>query len=187
MSGELLKSANRPSFFRSKHDRENRIKFGKNFRSFTSAYDRQTASGSKSLSCLSSLDVLLSHWENGAFTPFVTSLETNNVIIEREYIRTREAWTKMKTRVTRWSGAVTRRSNALDLEPDVFKQSDPRRIARSLKRSSEASHRRKSTPYQSAMSMLNFYINRGGSNVSAKQKRVLARAKTELRKAFHKT
>jgi len=86
----------------------------------------------------------------------------------------------------RWSGEVTRRSNALDLEANVFKQSNPGRIARSLKRSAEASHRRKGTPYQSAMSMLNFYINRAGSNLPAKQKRVLTRSKEELRKVFKK-
>ncbi len=94
----------------------------------------------------------------------------------------------MKTRATRrWSGAVTRQSNALDLEPNVFKHSNPRRIALSLKRSAESSHRRKATPYQSAMSMLNFYINRAGSGLSGKQKGVLVRAKEELRKVFHRT
>lgn len=86
----------------------------------------------------------------------------------------------------RWSAAVTSRSNALDLESKVFKQRSPRRIALSLKRSAVASHRRKATPYQSAMSMLNFYINRAGSNLSGNQKRVLVRAKDELRKAFHR-
>jgi hypothetical protein len=86
----------------------------------------------------------------------------------------------------RWSGEVTRHSNALDLESNVFKQSSPRRIALSLKRSAEASRRRKAAPYQSAMSMLNFYINRAGSNLSAKQRGVLFRAKSELRKAFHR-
>ncbi len=93
----------------------------------------------------------------------------------------------MKRRVKkRWSAAVTRRSNALDLEPDVFKQRSPRRIAVSLKRSAEVSRRRKAAPFQSAMSMLNFYINRAGSNLSAQQKKTLSRAKVELRKAFHK-
>lgn len=93
----------------------------------------------------------------------------------------------MKTRSEkRWSAAVTRHSNALDLESKVFKQSSPRRIALSLKRSAETSRRRKATPYQSAMSMLNFYINRAGSNLSAKQKAVLNQAKAELRKAFHR-
>lgn len=86
----------------------------------------------------------------------------------------------------RWSGEVTRRSNALDLESSVFKQTSPRGIALSLKRSAENSHRRKASPYQSAMSMLNFYINRAGSNLSQKQKGILVRAKSELRKAFHR-
>ena len=93
----------------------------------------------------------------------------------------------MKTRAKRrWSGEVTRRSNALDLKANVFKQRSPRRIALSLKRSAEASHRRKARPYQSAMSMLNFYVNRAGANLSAKQKGVLTRAKGELRKVFHR-
>ncbi len=93
----------------------------------------------------------------------------------------------MKRRVKkRWSAAVTRRSNALDLEPGVFKQRSPRRIAVSLKRSAEVSRRRNAAPFQSAMSMLNFYINRAGSNLSAQQKKTLSRAKVELRKAFHK-
>jgi len=93
---------------------------------------------------------------------------------------------KKRSKGRRWSGEVTRRSNALDLEPDVFKQSSPRRIALSLKRSAEASTRRKGTPYQSAMSMLNFYINRAGSNLSAKHKSTLAHAKHELRKVFQR-
>ena len=76
------------------------------------------------------------------------------------------------------------RSNALDLEPNVFKSTNPRRIALSLKRSAQASKRRKGTPYQSAMSMLNFYINRAGKNLPAKQKHVLEKAKDELREIF---
>jgi hypothetical protein len=83
-----------------------------------------------------------------------------------------------------WSGEVTQRSNALDLERGVFRGADPRRVALSLKRSAESSKRRKGTPYQSAMSMLNFYLNRAGRNVSARQRRVLERAKGELRKLF---
>jgi hypothetical protein len=84
----------------------------------------------------------------------------------------------------RWSAKVTKQSNALDLAPDVFKSKDSRRIALSLKRSAEQSTRRKGTPYQSAMSMLNFYINRAGKNLPQKQKRVLERAKDELRNVF---
>ena len=71
---------------------------------------------------------------------------------------------------SRWSAEVTKRSDALDLESDVFKWKDPRRIALSLKRSAERSKRRKGTPYQSAMSMLNFYINRAGKNLPQNQK-----------------
>src|SRR2546426_5772185 len=84
----------------------------------------------------------------------------------------------------RWSAQVTKQSNALDLRPKVFRSSNPRQVALSLKRSAERSKRRKGTPYQSAMSMLNFYINRAGKNLPKKQKRVLEKAKDELRDAF---
>lgn len=83
-----------------------------------------------------------------------------------------------------WSGRVTRESNALDLDTNVFSQTNPAKIAASLKRSAERSRRRKSSPYRSAMSMLTFYINRAGRNLSASRKRTLERAKDELRKAF---
>lgn len=76
------------------------------------------------------------------------------------------------------------RGGSLDLEPDVFKSRSPAKIAASLKRSAERSQRRKGTPLQSAMSMLNFYINRAGRNLSPARKRLLERAKPELRKAF---
>jgi len=85
-----------------------------------------------------------------------------------------------------WSGDVTKNSNALDLDRDVFTWKDPRKIARSLKRSAEKSVRRKATPYASAMSMLNFYINRAGKKLLPRQKQILQRAKTELRKVFNK-
>jgi len=81
---------------------------------------------------------------------------------------------------------VTERSDALDLEPGVFKGRDPKAIARSLKRSAEHSRRRKSDPFRSAMSMLTFYINRAGHNLSARRRHVLERAKDELRAAFHR-
>jgi Protein of unknown function (DUF3175) len=87
----------------------------------------------------------------------------------------------------RWSAEVTKHSDALDLEHDVFKSKDPRTIARSLKRSAEQSKRRKGTPYQSAMSMLNFYINRAGKNLPQARKRTLERAKDELRDVFGRT
>ena len=84
----------------------------------------------------------------------------------------------------RWSARVTKHSNALDLKPDVFKSKDPHKIALSLRRSAEHSKRRKAKPYQSAMSMLNFYINRAGKNLPQKQKRVLEKSKDELRDVF---
>jgi hypothetical protein len=85
---------------------------------------------------------------------------------------------------TRWSGRVTRGSNALDLQQGVFTWDDSKKIARSLKRSAEESNRRKSDPYRSAMSMLTFYINRAGKNLPKKQRETLERAKQELRKVF---
>jgi hypothetical protein len=88
---------------------------------------------------------------------------------------------------SRWSAAVTRRSNALDLESGVFKKRSARQVALSLKKSAEASKRRKATPFRSAMSMLNFEINRGGKNLTAERKRVLTNAKAELRRLFHRS
>lgn len=85
---------------------------------------------------------------------------------------------------TRWSQQVTETSNALDLEPGVFSLSDPREIALSLKRSAEASTRREADPFRSAMSMLNFYINRAGTQLDPTQRRQLERAKDELRALF---
>ena len=84
----------------------------------------------------------------------------------------------------RWSAEVMRKSDAMDLQPGVFKLKTPAAVARSLKRSAEASHRRKSTPFQSAMSMLNFEINRGGTNLTRERMQVLQQAKQELRKLF---
>jgi hypothetical protein len=89
-----------------------------------------------------------------------------------------------KTASTRWSARVTRESNALDLDKGVFTWKDPKRIAASLKRSAELSRRRKADPYRSALSMLTFYINRAGKNVPATRRKVLERAKAELRRQF---
>jgi hypothetical protein len=91
---------------------------------------------------------------------------------------------KKSSKTRRWSSEVTIHSDALDLEPEVFKGKDPRRIALSLKRAAERSKRRKGTPYQSAMSMLNFYINRAGKNLPLNQRRILERAKDELREVL---
>jgi len=91
-----------------------------------------------------------------------------------------------KRKKNHWSGCVTGRSDALDLEGGVFTRKNPKDIARSLKRSAEASTRRKAGPFQSAMSMLNFYINRAGKNLPPEQQKTLEQAKIELRKLFGK-
>jgi hypothetical protein len=88
----------------------------------------------------------------------------------------------MATRKKKWSGAVTKHSDAMDLKQDVFKQSDPKKIARSVKASATRSKRRKASPKRSAMSMLNFYVNRAGKNLSPAKKKKMQRAKKELRK-----
>lgn len=83
-----------------------------------------------------------------------------------------------------WSAEVTKKSNALDLEKGVFTWKNPRKIALSLKKSAEKSIRRKASPFHSAMSMLNFYINRAGKDLDPKKKNILEQAKIELRKLF---
>jgi hypothetical protein len=97
--------------------------------------------------------------------------------------RSTQARTKASTK--KWFKHVNETSNALELEPTVFKGS-PTAIAASLKRSAEQSHRRRGSPYQSAMSMLNFYINRGGRNLSGRDKLRLEQAKPKLRHLFHR-
>jgi len=86
----------------------------------------------------------------------------------------------------RWSRQVTEKSDALDLESGIFTHNDPRRIALSLKRSAEKSRRRKSDPFRSALSMLNFYINRAGSKLPKTRRARLETAKDELRSLYHR-
>jgi hypothetical protein len=87
------------------------------------------------------------------------------------------------TKKKKWSASVTEHSDALDLKDNVFKGT-PKEIARSLKKSAENSERRKSSPYRSAMSMLTFYINRAGKNLSVSERKKLEKAKDELRAEF---
>ncbi|HKP94130.1 MAG TPA: DUF3175 domain-containing protein [Fibrobacteria bacterium] len=86
----------------------------------------------------------------------------------------------------RWSQRVTETSDALDLEHGVFSEDDPAAIARSLKRSAERSRRKKTDSFRSAMSMLNFYVNRAGKNLPREKARILEAAKGELRSLFGK-
>lgn len=92
--------------------------------------------------------------------------------------------TKVEKQKKYWSREVSKHSFALDLEEGVFTWEDSKRIAASLKRSAEESTRRKAPPFQSAMSMLNFYINRAGRNLKPQRKKILEQAKVELRKIF---
>ena len=84
----------------------------------------------------------------------------------------------------KWSKKVNETSDAMDLEKDIFKSGDPKKIAASIKRSAEKSNRKKAEPFQSAMSMINFYENRGGKNISGAQQKVLDASKNELRKLY---
>ena len=84
----------------------------------------------------------------------------------------------------KWSQQVTEHSDALDLEQGVFKRRSAKRIAESLKHSAERSERRKSSPFRSAMSMLTFYINRAGEQLSQAQRTRLESAKRELRALY---
>jgi len=98
-----------------------------------------------------------------------------------------DAWSGMATnKRKRWSQRVTQTSNALDLDQGVFSKDDPRRIARSLKRSADRSKRRKSAPFRSAVSMLTFYINRAGKQLSKARRNRLEAAKEELRTLYGK-
>ncbi len=92
----------------------------------------------------------------------------------------------MKKNKKNWSGELIKESDALDLEKGVFTFRDPKKIAKSLKRSAEKSKRRKTNPFQSAMSMLNFYINRAGKSLPRERKETLEKTKFELRKIFGK-
>ena len=112
----------------------------------------------------------------------------NNPEGKRSFLRGKKLGEMKTTKKSKkyWSGVVTQTSNALDLEQGVFTWDDPKKIARSLKHSAETSARRKARPFQSAMSMLNFYINRAGKNLSSSQRKTLEQAKSELKIIFKK-
>lgn len=113
-----------------------------------------------------------------------TARKTAKKTTKKTHARRKTAGPKRGGR--RWSQHVTETSDALDLRRGVFSLRDPRKIAASLKRSAEQSKRRKANPYRSALSMLTFYINRAGKKLPASRRRVLTRAKDELREQFGK-
>lgn len=104
--------------------------------------------------------------------------------IQNMLMKTKDKKTGNKGQAKKWSAEVTKNSDALDLEENIFESKSSNKIAASLKKSAEESDRRKSNPYRSAMSMLTFYINRAGKNLEPEQKKILETAKEELRKAF---
>jgi hypothetical protein len=113
----------------------------------------------------------------------ITNKKTNKTTARRPSPARRKP-AATKTSPKRWSQRVTRESDALDLKRGVFKQTDPKKIAASLKRSAERSSRRKAGAYRSALSMLTFYINRAGKTLPKTQRDRLQRAKTELKHQF---
>ncbi len=84
-----------------------------------------------------------------------------------------------------WVKHVQETSFAMDLPEGAFTHS-PKKIAQILKDAVFASDRTKGTKFQSAMSMLNYYINRAGKNLNPETKARLEQAKIELRKLFGK-
>jgi len=64
----------------------------------------------------------------------------------------------------KWSQHVTETSNAMDLQPDVFKLKDPKRIARSLKQSAQARGAAGRTPGRGRA--------RGGRSAERRRRRV---------------
>jgi hypothetical protein len=108
------------------------------------------------------------------------AVRTKNAVRSKKAVRTK----KVARSARKWSASVSRHSDALDLQTGVFKLRSARQIARSLKKSAEASRRRKASPFQSAMSMLNFEINRAGKGLPPARRRMLDQAKGELRRAF---
>ncbi len=102
----------------------------------------------------------------------------------RKASRGRSKSSRAKASPRQWSQRVSRESDALDLKGGVFKQTDPKKIAASLKRSAEHSSRRKAGAYRSALSMLTFYINRAGRTLPKTQRARLERAKDELKRQF---
>jgi hypothetical protein len=110
--------------------------------------------------------------------------KTARTAAKKSHARRKAAGGDTKRGGQRWSRQVTETSDALDLKGGVFTLRDPGKIAASLKRSAERSKRRKADPYRSALSMLTFYINRAGKNLPATRRKVLMRAKDELREQF---
>jgi hypothetical protein len=88
----------------------------------------------------------------------------------------------MRPSKRRWVAGVQSTSNAMDLEPGVFRKKSAEAIAKSVLRSVKRSRRRKGTILSSGISMLTYYANRGGRNLSSTQKKKIQAAKNKYRK-----
>ena len=91
----------------------------------------------------------------------------------------------MAQKKNRWVKKVQETSFAMDIPKGLFTLS-PKEVATGLKKAVMESNRTKGTKFQSAMSMLNYYINRAGKNLSPEDRERLEEAKVELRKIFNK-
>lgn len=116
----------------------------------------------------------------------MTTTKKNYARTKKKAATKRSATKKKSSGGRKWSAGVTQHSDALDLEKGVFTSGNPEKIARSLERSAKKSRRKKGSAYQSAMSMLNFYINRAGKNLSASKKATLTKAKDKLKEKHEK-
>jgi hypothetical protein len=92
--------------------------------------------------------------------------------------------TTAKAKPKKWSAGVTATSDAMDVADGTFKLRSAKKIAEAVEHDAENSTRKKGTSYRSAMSMLTFYINRAGTNLSASQRKILEDAKDVLRAEF---
>jgi hypothetical protein len=119
-----------------------------------------------------------------AATRKTASKSTRKTTVRKATSSARRKSSPKKASPKRWSQRVTLESDALDLKHGVFKQTNAKKIAASLKRSAERSTRRKTGAYRSALSMLTFYINRAGKTLPKTQRDRLQRAKVELKRQF---
>ena len=88
----------------------------------------------------------------------------------------------MKKRNRRWVRRVQQTSDALDLEPGVFKEQSPKAMAKSILRSVRRSGRKKGSTLSSGISMMTYYSNRAGSKLSPTRKKTIQAAKNEYRR-----
>jgi uncharacterized protein DUF3175 len=90
----------------------------------------------------------------------------------------------MATSDKKWSADVTAHDHPFDLEPGLFANGSAQQIAAALKKSAEDPARRSDDPYRTAMSMLDFYVNRAGDKLSPEQRTKFDQVKSALKQSF---